>query len=719
MKRSENLQFAATCGAGVEAMLAEEIAALGGQNPQRGQGVVSWCGPLRSGYMACLWSRLASRVFLELRTFNFDDGESLYREVGEIGWADHLSLTTTFAVDCTVTGDAVVAIHSRFAALKVKDAIVDQFRQRSGRRPSVDPVQPGVRLHLLVHREHATLSLDLSGDSLHRRGYRVESSIAPLKENLAAAIIQASGWLGPTGAATTLVDPMCGSATLLIEAALAYGDSAPGLFRKYFGFLAWQGHDRSLWQELVDEALARETEGAARKEWPLLVGYDSDPQAVRAARANVKRAGLDDRIRIERAELAELRREENEGCIVTNLPFGERLSATEEVAWLYRALGRVARQRFVGWRLAVFLSNPVLTDSFQLKWQEKVRLYNGPLQCRLLVTTVTDAAEPPFRWQPVAPGPEGESDFANRLRKNLKKMLKWATREDIRCFRVYDRDLPEYNLSIDLYEKWVHVQEYAPPASVDGKKAASRLQHVVQCIKEILAVRSDRLFIKTRERQRGRQQYQRRSSQMKLLEVREGCCFYLVNFTDYIDTGVFLDHRPIRQRIFREIQGKRFLNLFGYTGTATVQAAAGGALATTTVDLSATYCRWLKMNLALNGFALQKNRVVSADCLQWLGEDTGGYDVIFIDPPTFSNTRKERRVFDIQRDHQTLLDLAMARLAVGGVLVFSTNFRKFVLEPQLAESYRVTEITASTIAYDFSRNRKIHRCWEIRHVTTD
>jgi 23S rRNA (guanine2445-N2)-methyltransferase / 23S rRNA (guanine2069-N7)-methyltransferase len=447
----------------------------------------------------------------------------------------------------------------------------------------------------------------------------------------------------------------------------------------------------------------------------VIIGYDSDPQTVRAARMNVQRAGLDDRIRIERAELAVLAPPAEHGLILSNLPFGERLSENEEVAQLYRAFGRIARQRFSGWRLAVFISSPELTDSFGLQWDERFRLYNGPLQCRVLVGTAPAQELQEFRWRIAGEPAEGEgADFRNRLRKNLKKQLKWAEKEGVSCFRVYDRDLSEYNVSVDMYEKWVHVQEYAPPVTVDPKVAATRFQQVLRGVRETLGIRADRVFIKTRERQRGKQQYQKLSGRKKMLEIREGECYFLVNFTDYLDTGIFLDHRPVRARIYREAAGKRFLNLFGYTGTATVQAAAGGAAATTTVDLSATYLRWTKMNLALNGFDFVRNKVISADCLQWLKEDTGKYDLIFVDPPTFSNTKKERRVFDVQRDHYQLLTLAMDRLEDGGLLIFSTNFRKFELDPRLGEMYSVADITMASIPADFQRKQRIHLCWELR-----
>lgn len=708
------LVLAATCGAGTESMVAQEIAGFGGREPEIGRGVVSWRGSLESGYRACLWSRFASRVFLELLTFTITDQDSIYHGTRQIHWADHLDSRTTFAVDCTVTGDTAESVHSRFAALRVKDGVVDQFRETCGERPSVDIERPGVRLHLLVKGTTAILSLDLSGDSLHKRGYRVEKSIAPLKENLAAAIVEVSGWPQLQDSCAALVDPMCGSGTLLIEAALMFGDSAPGLFRNYFGFMGWKGHDRKIWSGLVDEAMARENAGGDKK-WPVIIGYDADPQAVKAARMNVKRAGLDDRIRIERAELAQFSPPTEQGLILSNLPFGERLSETEEVSWLYRALGRIVKERFSGWRLAVFISSPELTDSFTLQWEEKFRLYNGPLHCRVLVTTVPLPDVQDFQWHLTDWVPEGDgADFANRFRKNLKKMLKWSKRNQISCFRVYDRDLLEYNVSIDIYEKWVHVQEYAPPASINQESATARFQVVLKCVRETLGLRADRVFIKTRERQRGKQQYQQKSSRKKMVEVREGDCSYLVNFTDYLDTGVFLDHRPVRMRIHQEAAGKRFLNLFGYTGTATVQAVKGGAVATTTVDLSTTYSRWAKMNLALNGFSFERNRVISADCMQWLAEEKGEYDLIFVDPPTFSNTKKERRIFDVQQDHYQLLTLAMHRLADNGVLIFSTNFRKFQLDARLSEEFQVADVTQATIPVDFERNQKIHMCWEFR-----
>jgi 23S rRNA (guanine2445-N2)-methyltransferase / 23S rRNA (guanine2069-N7)-methyltransferase len=196
--------------------------------------------------------------------------------------------------------------------------------------------------------------------------------------------------------------------------------------------------------------------------------------------------------------------------------------------------------------------------------------------------------------------------------------------------------------------------------------------------------------------------------------VQEGNCLLLVNFTDYLDTGIFLDHRNIRLKIAKEAKGKRFLNLFAYTGTATVHAAVGGAESTTTVDLSANYLNWARMNLALNGFGGLAHETVQADCMKWLEEDRSEYDLIFVDPPTFSNTKKERRVFDVQRDHRLLIEKAMARLAAGGLLIFSTNFRRFQMDESIEKYYAIRNVSRSSIPIDFARNNRIHHCWEIR-----
>jgi 23S rRNA (guanine2445-N2)-methyltransferase / 23S rRNA (guanine2069-N7)-methyltransferase len=601
--------------------------------------------------------------------------------------------------------------------LRIKDAIVDQFRKRFGTRPNVDAYLPDIRINLHVQGTEASLSLDFSGESLHRRGYRTGGGDAPLKETLAAAIVSLSGWLQHTDTEPILLDPMCGSGTLLIEAALMLSNSAPGLQRKVFGFMAWNKHDQPLWERLVQEALDKEGQGLPET-WPQFIGYDADPKVVATARQNVIAAGLREVIVIKQRQLARVQSPGPTGCMLTNPPYGERLSEKEAVKYLYRSLGRTFRTHFKGWRLGFFTANPDLAEMTRMVWEQRHRLYNGPIKCQLLVGSESQIVEhSPHIWSPLALDTDSPGqDFANRLIKNCAIILPWAKEEQITCFRIYDGDIPEYNLAIDFYEEWIHVQEYAPPTTVDQEKAEQRFSLALQVIRSVFNVPRSRIFIKTRQKQKGTQQYQKKEGTGPLLEVHEGGGRFLVNFTDYLDTGLFLDHRITRARLAQLAQGKTFLNLFGYTGSATIYAAMGGATATTTVDISDTYLARASANLALNGFGGPLHQTVEADCMEWLRYNHERYGLIFVDPPTFSNARHRKQTFDIQNDHLALLRLAMQHLARGGVLIFSTNFRKFKLEESLFQEFAVQEISEETIPRDFQRNSRIHRCWEFQHL---
>lgn len=713
MKNTTKYGLAASCAAGLEELVCQEAKDLGGTEVDHVRGLVTWKGDLEAAYRTCLWSRYASRVFLTLAEYPAPDEDALYEGALKVDWSQHMNIDTTFAVDCTLNQSAIQ--HNGFAALRVKDAVVDQFRKTCNERPNVSVVRPGIRIRASVYKDNATLSLDLSGESLHRRGYRKEGgSLAPLKESLAAGIVALAGWTADTPKDTMFLDPMCGSGTILIEAALIFGDAAPGLSRSYFGFSGWKGHDKVLWNSLVDEAIEREEAGLER-EWPVMIGYDADPRAVAVARSNIENACYEDKIIIKQGQLANLRRPSAKGLMVVNPPYGERLSEHDQAEQLHRALGRISKQELHGWQIGVFTSNPDFGDRMGIKWDRTHRMYNGSINCRLFCGTVPAGEKQEFQWQIVEEkGPDEGIEFGNRLRKNAKKFLKWARREGVHCFRVYDKDLPEYNVSVDLYEKWIQVQEYAAPNTVDEKAAQRRFQQTLHQVRHLFGVRRDRVFLKTRRKQKGKAQYQKQNSRKKMHTVREGNCFLLVNFTDYLDTGIFLDHRNIRLKIAKEAKGKRFLNLFAYTGTATVHAAVGGAESTTTVDLSANYLNWARMNLALNGFGGLAHETIQADCLKWLAEDRREYDLIFVDPPTFSNTKKERRGFDVQRDHRLLIEKSMARLAEGGLLIFSTNFRRFQMDRSIEKYYAIRNISKSSIPLDFARNSRIHHCWEIR-----
>lgn len=752
---SDRYELFLTCPKGLEGLLAEEATALGLEETREHTSAIRGTADMETAYRLCLWSRLANRVLLVLKRFPMKDAEDLYHGVHDIEWADHLEAEGTLAVEFSGHGSGIDNTH--FGALKVKDGIVDRLRTADGVRPSVDKLNPDLRVHLRLDRGEAILSLDLSGHSLHQRGYRLQQGAAPLKENLAAAILIRSGWPRIAAEGGALADPMCGVGTFLVEAAMIAADIAPNLKRERWGFSAWLGHVPAIWRKLHDEALERAQAGLAKP--PLWIrGYEADPRLIQPGRNNVERAGLSEWIKIYQGEVAtfEPRPDQNQtGLVICNPPYGERLGDEASLLYLYQNLGERLRQACLNWEAAVFTGAPDLGKRMGIRSHKQYAFWNGALPCKLLLIKVlpdqfvtgerrtaeqrqaereqaaydqTPDVAPERQYNkngnPIKPTPapapvieqprlsEGGQMFANRLQKNVKALGKWVKREGIDCYRVYDADMPEYAMAIDLYHDWVHVQEYVAPKSIDPEKASIRMFDALAAIPQALGIDKSRVVVKRRERQSGTKQYERQSAQGKFNEVNEGGVKLLVNLTDYLDTGLFLDHRPMRMRIQREAAGKRFLNLYCYTATASVHAAKGGARSTTSVDLSKTYLDWARRNLSLNGFS-DKNRLEQSDVMVWLEASREEYDLIFIDPPTFSNSKRMEGVFDVQRDQVQLIDLAMARLAPGGVLYFSNNFRKFQLEETLVERYAVEEITQHTVDPDFARNGKIHRAWKI------
>ncbi|MBK1719348.1 bifunctional 23S rRNA (guanine(2069)-N(7))-methyltransferase RlmK/23S rRNA (guanine(2445)-N(2))-methyltransferase RlmL [Thiocystis violacea] len=700
-------------------LLAEELIRLGMADATETRGGARFSGRLEDGYRACLWSRIANRILLPLAQAPLSSPEELHAIALALPWEEHLTPERTFAIqfDGTLTG----VTNRHFAVLRVKDAIADRFTQLYGQRPSVDLVAPDLRIHLYGHQDSIAFSLDLSGESLHQRGYRDEGSAAPLKENLAAALLMRAGWLDIAAEGGALVDPMCGSGTLVIEGALIAADIAPGLLRERFGFHGWSQHDETIWQRLLDEARIRRDAGVQRL--GSLRGYDVNPNAIRVSLHHLERAGLAGLAHFERRELSDCRpgRLEDEGLVIVNPPYGERLGADDDLPQLYARLGSVLRERFLGWRAAVFTANPDLGKNMGLRAVRMHSLYNGPIECRLLSFQVEPRYFVTNHPRPLPPEErsEGATMLANRLAKNLKSLRKWQKVENLTCLRIYDADLPEYALAIDVYDadkRWVHVQEYAAPPSIDPKRARHRLREALGLIPEILEVPGDQVFLKVRRPQKGRNQYERLAETRNFHEVSEAGHRFLVNFEDYLDTGLFLDHRDIRRLIESLATGKRFLNLFGYTGTATVYAANGGASATTTVDMSRTYLEWAASNLSLNGIQGPNHELIQADCVRWIDTVAGRrkFDLIFLDPPSFSTSKRMYGTLDIQRDHVGLINSTMRLLDPDGLLIFSNNLRRFRIDLEGLSPLHVVDISAETLPRDFIRNPRIHNCWMIR-----
>ena len=710
--------FIATAPAGVEPLLTAELTGLGAAETRSIRSGIRFRGSLELAYRACLWSRTASRVLLVLAEIAATDADELYSGIHALPWEEHLDPDGSLAVDF---GGACAGIdHSHYGAQRVKDAIVDRFRARCGRRPGVDRLRPDLRIQVQARDGQALIGLDLSGDSLHRRGYRTATVAAPLKETLAAALLLKAGWPAIAAAGGPLLDPLCGSGTLAIEAAWIAGDRAPGLLREHWGFSGWLGHVPTLWNRLLAEAQQRWEIGLNRI--PLILASDHDPKAVRAALINAGHAGVANRIDIERRELADIEPPDGpSGLLISNPPYGERLGERDELAALYHQLGERMKASFSGWQAAILTGNPELGKRMGLRAEKTHVFYNGPLECRLLRFQIEptffvdrDAADQRARTRILeGMAGSGAEGFINRLRKNLRHLGRWVEREGVRCYRLYDADLPEYAVAVDRYEQWLHVQEYAPPASIDPAKARERLRQVLTVLPALLELPPGQVFLKVRQRQRGTSQYQKQAEQGGFHEVHEGAARFWVNFTDYLDTGLFLDHRITRQKLGELAAGRHFLNLFGYTGTATVCAALGGAASTTTVDLSATYLDWARRNLELNGIRSPHHTLIRADCRQWLNEARECYDLIFLDPPTFSNSKRLRESFDVQRDHVGLLRETLRLLAPDGVLIFSTNHRAFRLDRDALADLRIEDWSRRTLPPDFARQPKIHHCWRI------
>lgn len=731
LSQTAPLNLLATCPKGIEGLLADELTALGAEPGKTTVAGVYFSADQATAYRVCLWSRLANRVILLLaREAMIEAAEQVRDVVARISWSQHLAPGKTLAVDFHGRSDHIR--HTRFGAQTVKDGVVDALQLAGQERPNVDTKTPDLRIYAHLHRANLSLGIDLSGESLHRRGYRRDVGHAPLKENLAAALLVRAGWPERAKAGEPLIDPLCGAGTLLIEAALMAADQAPNLNRERFGFHGWAGHQEAVWSELKREAEARASIGRKRCKTELM-GFDQSPAALTAAKSNAMRAGIPALITLHGQSLAQLTRPETltaeQGLLITNPPYGERLGELPELVQLYAQLGEKAKALFPGWTLAMFTGNPDLGHRLGLRAHKQYALKNGALDAKLLlmeIGSVRPAPQQSGEPSEVGVAPQTSSTakpavsenaqmFANRLTKNQKRLKKWLKQSGETCYRIYDADMPEYALAVDRYGDRVHVQEYAAPSSINPAQAQKRLFDALEVLPEALGVDPSKIYVKRRERQTGAAQYQKREASGERFEVQEGSARLWVNLRDYLDTGLFLDHRPVRRMLGEMASGKRFLNLFCYTATATVQAALGGASDSVSVDMSNTYLEWARDNFALNKLDPRLHRVVRDDCFRWLETANAQFDLIFMDPPTFSNSKKMRDTLDVQRDHPRLVELAMARLAPGGTLVFSNNQRRFKLDEALRERYAVEEITTRTFDPDFQRRTNLHHVFLLRH----
>ena len=708
-------QLFATTARGFEELLKSELTELGAQDAKVAQGGVHYWADDETLYRTLLWSRLSSRILLPIMQTKVFSDLDLYSAVVGVNWLDYFDEKVHFFVDFNGTNQEIR--HTQFGAMRVKDGIVDYFERHGRARPNVDKEQPDIRIHAYLNRDDVVLSLDLSGDALHMRGYREDTGKAPLRETLAAAIVLRSGWQK----GTPLVDPMCGSGTLLIEAAQMEAQIAPQLYRLHWGFDFWQGHNQAAWEKVKEEALALAEAEKQRENSPHFYGFDLDHRVLQKAKQNAKNAGVAHLMQWQQGDVAAIKNPSPNlaGTVICNPPYGERLGTTPALIALYSVFGQRLKQQFAGWNVSIFSGEPSLLDCLRLRSHRQFKAKNGPLDCvqknyQIAERTEQSAVENALEFDRTSSvTSEVAVDFANRLQKNIKKIEKWAKQQGLDAYRLYDADLPEYNLAVDRYADHIVVQEYAAPKNIDENKARQRLLDAVNATLNVTGIETNKLILKVRQKQKGTNQYEKLANKGEYFYVNEYGAKLWVNLTDYLDTGLFLDHRLTRKMLGEMAQGKDFLNLFAYTGSATVHAALGKAKSTTTVDMSNTYLNWAEQNLLLNDIEGKQHKLIQADCLQWLEQCDRQFDLIFVDPPTFSNSKRMEDSWDVQRDHIKLMTNLKRILRPNGTIVFSNNKRGFKMDFAKLEELGLSavEISHKTLPLDFERNKQIHNCW--------
>ncbi|APB79815.1 TPA: bifunctional 23S rRNA (guanine(2069)-N(7))-methyltransferase RlmK/23S rRNA (guanine(2445)-N(2))-methyltransferase RlmL [Pasteurella multocida] len=712
-------QLFATTARGFEELLKVELTDLGAMDCQITQGGVHFHADEETQYRVLLWTRLASRILLPIVTCKVYSDLDLYSAVVGQNWLDYFDEKAHFMVDFNGTNREIR--HTQFGAMRVKDGIVDYFERVGKPRPNVDKSQPDIRIHAYLNREELVISLDLSGDALHMRGYREDTGKAPLRETLAAAIVLRSGWqLG-----TPLVDPMCGSGTLLIEAAQMQANIAPQLHRLHWGFDFWKGHNQQAWDKVKGEAIELAQQTFNQNQKANFYGCDLDHRVLQKAKRNAQNAGVAHLIQWQQGDVAALKNPfvEEKGTVICNPPYGERLGTTPALIALYSVFGQRLKQQFADWNVSIFSGEPALLDCLRLRSHRQFKAKNGPLDCvqkNYHINARATASDENTQNLPeidrTLTSAQVAVDFANRLQKNSKKIEKWAKQQGINAYRLYDADLPEYNLAVDRYDDHIVVQEYAAPKNIDENKARQRLLDAVTATLQVTGVETNKLILKVRQKQKGTNQYEKLANKGDYFYVNEYGAKLWVNLTDYLDTGLFLDHRLTRKMLGEMAKGKDVLNLFAYTGSATVHMALGGAKSTTTVDMSNTYLNWAEQNLLLNDLEGKQHKLIQADCLQWLARCDRQFDLIFVDPPTFSNSKRMEDSWDVQRDHIKLMTQLKRILRPNGTIVFSNNKRGFKMDVEGLETLGLSavDITAKTLPLDFERNKQIHNCWVVR-----
>lgn len=746
------LDLLATSTFGLESVVARELKALGYEPKTIQPGRILFHGLEPDVARANLWLRAADRVLLRLGTFPAKDFGELFDRTYALSWEEWIPADAAFPV----TGRSIKSQLSSVPACQkiVKKAVVEKLKAAYGVEWFAE-TGPKCSIEVALLGDQATLTLDTSGPGLHKRGYRRLAGKAPLKETLAAALVLLSFWRPER----PLVDPFCGSGTIPIEAALIGRNIAPGLHR-WFVAETWPRLPVAVWQAAREEA-----RDLVKPDLPeRIIGTDIDDEALSLARHHAAMAGVEKEIHFQHRSFADLRSSREYGCVICNPPYGQRVGEGRQIESLYRSMPMVLR-RLKTWSHYILTSYPDFEALVGQKADRRRKLYNGRIQCTYYQffgprpgaplleeaaesETTESAAEqeepaleekeeslaegamepsaavssaPPRRTtaKPAFGGLSAKARhqaeiFRARLANRARHLRRWPARLGITCYRLYDSDVPEIPLAVDRYEECLHIADCSLPQDRTPAEHADWLDLMARTAAEVLQVRPENVFLKRRQRQRGTSQYERVADEQRVFVVSEGGLKFRVNLSDYLDTGLFLDHRITRSMVRELAAGKRFLNLFGYAGSFTVYAGAGSAKSTTTVDLSNTYLDWARENLRLNNLTGPEHHLIRDDVMEFLHSrpPKNAFDLAVVDPPTFSNSKRVDEFFDIQRDHVELLSRLLEWMSPGGIVFFSTHFRRFKFTEAEIAGATIREISRQTVPPDF-RNRRIHRCWRL------
>ncbi len=702
-------QAYASCPKHLELLLKDELISYGAIDVrEKLSGVVFHASP--EVLMHCLlWSRLANRVLVLINQLKVTTSDELYDAIYQTDWLEQVNVVpNTLAINFKGTNKELR--NTQYSSQVVKDAICDRIRETSELRPDVVKTNADLSVSVVLKNNHVLVYHDISGRSLHLRGYRQTLTKAPLKENLAAAVLIRANWPELSKQNYNLIDPMCGSGTFLTEGYLMACDIAPGLTNPQYSVETWKHFDQDKWDAILYDAKTRMIAGTDNFQGQI-IGADHHKDSVKITEEHAYQLNAEDKIQCQYKTFEHFSIPAKNNLVVCNPPYGVRLKKNVDSTW--RQLGEWMANKAIGSKAAIMTHAKNQGFLLGFRATKSWKLMNGDL----LITLITFDIENKKKLN----SPEGQKHalpetaqmVANRIKKNINRLKKWINKDNITAYRVYDADIPEYAVAIDVYNNHINIQEYKAPNDIPEKKTKKRLDDAVLGAQVALNIKNDKVHIKTRQKQASNNQYEKRTVDSENLIVHEDNRKYIVNLEKYLDTGLFLDHRWIRSYIQSKSKDKSVLNLFSYTGSITVAAAMGGADSSISVDSSKTYLNWAKENFQINRVDLYKNKLVRSDVLEYLSSCSHKFDLIFVDPPTYSNSHSRTTDWDVQRDHKQLLLSCKRLLNEEGEILFSNNYRKFKIDENLSDYFTIDDMTQKSLSPDFAKSKIKRVCFKL------